>query len=150
MGSRRVGSSRSAPARSWACPGVRWNPVGLPSASHDAWIFVVNPPFEHPMHSVSRSPFLHQLRAGGHEPWWNQSSHLRYRYLRRVVQKSSAKRPVGSSGCGAYGSPGSLRIAPADHAMRSRRGTDITPLQQTAGYLWPSHRHGPHGQAEHP
>ena len=107
-------------------------------------------PFERPMHSVSLSPLLHQRSAGGHKQWWNQSSPIRDRHFPRVVQKPSAKRPVSSSGCGAYGSPGSLRTALANHAMRSRRGTDITPLQQTASYLWPSLLCGPCRGTEHP
>jgi hypothetical protein len=47
----RPGSRASAPSRSCACPGERANPVGLPSASTVAWIFVLRPPRLRPIAS---------------------------------------------------------------------------------------------------
>ena len=51
----RSGSRASAPSRSCACPGERLKPVGLPSASTMAWIFVLRPPRLRPI--ASSPPF---------------------------------------------------------------------------------------------
>lgn len=55
-GFKEMGQQPISPVPIVGVPGVRWNPVGWPSASPEAWMFVVHPPFERPMHSVSRSP----------------------------------------------------------------------------------------------
>ena len=40
-----AGNSVLAPSRSWALPGVRTKASGLPKASINAWILVLNPPW---------------------------------------------------------------------------------------------------------
>jgi len=50
------GSRASAPSRSWAWPSLKKNPVGLPKASQVAWILVLKPPLERPMHSFFFEP----------------------------------------------------------------------------------------------
>jgi uncharacterized protein YceH (UPF0502 family) len=52
------GRSSSAPARSWAWPGVRQKCRGLPRASTVAWIVVLSPPLLRPSASASGPPFF--------------------------------------------------------------------------------------------
>lgn len=48
-----IASSMSAELRpSWACPSVSFSRIGRPLASTSAWILVVGPPRERPMHRV--------------------------------------------------------------------------------------------------
>lgn len=70
-------SRTSAPLRSWACPGVRRKPVGLPNASTVACILVLRPPLLRPRACLSGSPLLHLRCAGGRARWWHQSWRIR-------------------------------------------------------------------------
>ena len=61
-------SRTSAPLRSWACPGVRRKPVGLPNASTVAWILVLRPPRLRPRVCLSGSPFCTSaVLVGAHD-----------------------------------------------------------------------------------
>ena len=44
-----LSSNTSASSKSWAWPALRWKAIGFPSASHKAWILVVNPPLLRPI-----------------------------------------------------------------------------------------------------
>src|SRR3954467_6737199 len=69
---------------SCACPGVIFNKIGRPLASTNAWILVVSPPLERPMHrgstaspaSVCGPPFYCSPHAGEHGSTMSRSSEL--------------------------------------------------------------------------
>jgi len=150
MSASSEGSRASAPCRSCACPGVRWNPVGLPRASHVAWILVVSPPLLRPIASCSRTSLVSCPLFYGHLPhvdgpgrWWNRSSRIRYPRLPPDARKLFSRRRFRSSACGAYGPPGNPQTSLANRAMRSLRGNGTRQLRRTAGYLWLCRQHAP-------
>ena len=135
------GNKASAPSRSCACPGVRWKPVGLPSASTVAWIFVLSPPRLRPMASASRPLFSRLRYVDAHARWLNRSWHIHCRHRPPAPEKYVARRRSCSNGCAGYGSPGNPRTAPADRAREYRPDSDTKPLRQTGGYPWLFVRH---------
>ena len=69
----------SASTTSWTLPAVMWMWMGLPRPSTRAWIFVVKPPRERPIHCFS-APLFRPRNAGArgrklHRPCWILDPH---------------------------------------------------------------------------
>ncbi len=117
-----------ASTTSWTFPAVMWTWMGLPRPSTSAWIFVVKPPRERPMHCFS-APLFRQLNAGARGRRWRRPCWIPGPRRRSTPSATSRKCRAHSSARSGCERSSKDQIAPANPA-KELPSTRCTPSRQ--------------------